>query len=281
MKPNRFAQSAASSDLGEQGSSARDLPALLEACTWPSEAFWRMFELRALRRHEFLPPIVELGCGDGAFTELLGLPIHEAVDLNPRAVKRAQRRGDIYRSVRQMDIRDLKDERQRFATVFANSVLEHVDGVEDALAVCHELLAPGGSLVTTVPLIDMNEHLAIRSKWYAKMRARQLKHRNLWSLDQWCEALREVGFESVSSVPYLDASACRRWDLLDVVGSFGFGRYRVSSALRRAVSVILPRRAKARTKHLLATSIGHQFQRSVVHSAQPCAALLVATKGGA
>ncbi len=53
------------------------LTELVDACTWPSEAFWRWFELEALRRVEFDQPMLELGCGDGAFTALLGVHVEE------------------------------------------------------------------------------------------------------------------------------------------------------------------------------------------------------------
>jgi hypothetical protein len=62
---------------------------LLPHFTSPSEAFWRLFELLAIREQCFSGPVLELGCGDGGFTELAGLYVDEAIDLNPRAVERA------------------------------------------------------------------------------------------------------------------------------------------------------------------------------------------------
>jgi SAM-dependent methyltransferase len=263
----------------ESRSIDRDLAVLIDACAWPSEAFWRLFELEVLRNHEFQEPILEIGCGDGAFTALLGLSIDEAVDLNPRAVQRAQTRSGVYRSVRNMDVGELAEEPKRFATVFANSVLEHVEGIDNALSVCNELLAPGGSLVTTVPLSDMNDHLALRAAGYARMRARQLEHRNLWSLKRWETALKAAGFDQVVAVPYLDARDCRRWDQMDIAGSLGAGRYRVATALRRAGSFLAPKGIKAGVKTRLAVALKRQFLTADHTPSRPSAALLIANKG--
>src|SRR2546423_15688038 len=83
-----------------------DRYALVDACAWPSEAFWRWFELEAVRSHRFRRPILELGCGNGRFVELAELRIDEAVDLNPRAVERARRLGHVYTRVRCGDVRE-------------------------------------------------------------------------------------------------------------------------------------------------------------------------------
>src|SRR5207249_2052646 len=139
--------------------------------------------------------------------ELAGLRIDEAIDLNPRAVERARQLDHVYGQVRCADIRELNArEAANFACVFANSVLEHVSELPSVLAACYELLRPGGQLVTTVPLVGMNRHLLLHRSWYAAWRARQLEHRNLWSVSEWTGALRRAGFGEVSSYPYLDGS---------------------------------------------------------------------------
>src|SRR5439155_22187570 len=141
---------------------------LVDSCAWLSEAFWRSFELAAVRRHRLPRPILELGCGNGRFAELAGLRIDEAIDLNPRAVERARQLDHVYGQVRCADIRELNArEAANFACVFANSVLEHVSELPSVLAACYELLRPGGQLVTTVPLVGMNRHLLLHRSWYA------------------------------------------------------------------------------------------------------------------
>jgi SAM-dependent methyltransferase len=255
-----------------------DAVALLGACAWPSEAYWRLLELAAVRRHvvNAAGPVLELGCGDGVFTELTGLQVDLAVDREPRAVERAGRRRSVYRAVRRTDIRDLDAALGPFGTIFANSVLEHVPDLEPVLDRCCELLAPGGRLIATVPLHGMNEHLAVRMPAYACTRQRQLQHRNLWTIDEWRAQLDAAGLAMVTAEPYLDAAACRRWDGLDAVGALGRGRYRVAPILHRFASVALPGPMKRWVKARLALALLDWTRRP---AAGPfCAAVLVATK---
>ena len=74
----------------------------------------------------------------------------------------------------------------------------HRSGV---LRACRQLLKPGGRLVATMPLIEMNRHLLLRSNRYAKFRRRQLEHHNLWSEPKWRSALLGAGFAEVTVVP--------------------------------------------------------------------------------
>jgi len=257
-----------------------DAVALLGACASPSEAYWRLLELAAVRRHvgDAARPLLELGCGDGVFTELAGLQVDLAVDREPRAVERAGRRRSVYRAVRRMDIRELDATLGSFGTIFSNSVLEHVPDLEPVLGRCRELLVPGGRLIATVPLRRMNEHLAVRLPAYARARQRQLQHRNLWTTDEWRARLEEAGFETVTADPYLDAAACRRWDRLDAAAALGTGRYRVAPALHRLGVVALPAPMKQWLKARLALLL-LDWTRSPAEGLG-CAAVLVATTPG-
>lgn len=257
-----------------------DALALLGACAWPSEAYWRLLELAAARRHllDATGPVLELGCGDGVFTELTGLQVDLAVDRAPRAVDRAGRRRSVYRTVRQTDIRDLDATLGPFGTIFSNSVLEHVPDLEPVLERCHELLVPGGQLIATVPLRRMNEHLAVRLPVYARARQRQLQHCNLWTIDEWRARLEAAGFETVRVDPYLDGAACRRWDRLDAAGALGTGRYRVAPVLHRLAAAALPEPMKQWLKARLALLLLYWMRYPA--EGLGCAAVLVATTPG-
>lgn len=263
-----------------QRTSRTEIATLLEHCTWPAEALWRTFELGAVKQPRLVePPVLEIGCGDGTFTELAGLHVDLAIDRNPRAVERARRRSGVYDRVEQADLHDLRTENgPKYQTLFANSVLEHVTDVERVLPVCCELLRPGGRLVTTVPLADMNHHLAVRRPGYARLRARQLQHRNLWSLREWDEKLRRAGFASVTAERYLDPRNCRYWDRLDFVGGWGIGRYRVAVGIRLLAEFLLPRAVRSRLKLALLDRFERRQATAPSASRDGCAALLVATK---
>jgi SAM-dependent methyltransferase len=216
----------------------RLLEDLLKVCAWPSEALWRYFELQALRTVPLENPVLEIGCGDGSFTSLLGVRVDLAIDLNARAARRASERWNTYGRVICGDIRSARLPQSHYQTVFANSVFEHIEGLPGVLAVCTDILAPTGSLVVTVPTASMNRHLLSRRAWYLRMRNRQLQHRNLWSEAQWKGALSHAGFSSVEANPYLPGTVLRAWDAWDLPAWAGLGRVRVgplAGSLKRLV----------------------------------------------
>jgi SAM-dependent methyltransferase len=265
---------------GDRRTSRGEIATLVDVCTWPSEAFWRAFELAVLKQPGLIePPVLEVGCGDGGFTELASLRIDEAIDLNPRAVERARARTGVYASVHQQDLHDLTRERRgSFQTLFANSVLEHVADLERLLPLCYEVLRPGGRLVATVPLADMNRHLLISQDWYARMRSRQLQHRNLWTVDEWHHQLRNAGFDDVTTERYLDPKSCRYWDWLDFAAGWGFGRYRLAVALRLLARAALPGSAQRQVKRWVLDALQARYAATTAAPSDGCAALVLATK---
>ena len=97
--------------------------------------------------------------------------------------------------------------------------------------------------MATTPLIEMNRHLLVRSNRYAEFRRSQLEHHNLWSEPKWGSALLGAGFAEVTVVPYLSGAACKSWDRLDVIGTFG---HRPLSGRCRRAQGRLPDRSHCR-----------------------------------
>jgi len=162
--------------------------------------------------------------------------------------------------------------------VFANSVLEHVVALREVLLKTHDVLEPGGALVTTVPIAEMNEHLLWRSPRYVARRQRSLQHRNLWSLDAWRAELALAGFPTVTAVPYLGRRACRAWDALDAPGAIGVARFRLASVLRRSATAALPQSVKRPLKHRLARGLVDLRSRLDAPGEAMSAALLIAER---
>lgn len=256
------------------------MSATLRVYKWPSQAFWRYFEVQALRRVHCERPILEIGCGDGQFSSFVFSAIDEAVDINPRAVERCLAiSGRLYGRVRCLDVREIALQDEGFATVYANCVLEHVPEIERVLAGCFRGLRPGGQLVITIPLARMNEHLVFPWKWYARLRQRQLAHLNLMSENSWEDLLRRIGFSEMEFRPYLSGQACRFWDTIDSPGCLGFGRFQVATVLGKLAQVFLPKSARLWVLGHLSRWLSTIAEANA--SKEPaCAAVLIARKAG-
>jgi SAM-dependent methyltransferase len=255
------------------------MSATLSIYSWPPQAFWRYFEVKALQQIEYDRPILEIGCGDGQLNSLILDEIDEAIDINPRAVEKCRRlAGSLYREVRCQDARKLEYSKDGYGTIYANCVMEHIPDIHGVLAACYRSLRPGGKLVITVPLLEMNEHLLLPWRWYAKMRQRQLVHVNLFTQEEWENVLRSVGFCSVEFRPYLSGEACRFWDTLDGPGSVGFGRYRLAAVLGRVTPKVLPKIVRERIRDSF--SRWFSAKAEAAEGAGPaCAVVVMAAKG--
>ena len=251
---------------------------LVSTYTWPSQAFWRYFELNALRQIKVEHPILEIGCGDGKFSSLIFDSIEEAIDVNPKSIEKA-REGThgFYKLLRCMDARDLQPTEKGFGTVYANCVMEHIPSVENVLSGCCRSLRKGGTLLITVPLEEMNRHLLLPFRRYARLRQRQLVHQNLLSPEQWQGLLSHAGFSKVEFRPYLGAKACSFLDSIDTLGCVGSGRYCVSTALRLLARMFLPRSMEHRFNAAIAKWLERNIGKNLDLSS-PCATVILATK---
>lgn len=255
-----------------------DFERMLQMYATPSESYWRCFELDRVRELKsslsFEPPVLEIGCGDGQFTGLVFSQVATAIDINPRAVERARREA-AYLDVRCMDAGEMSFPEGSYGTVFANCVLEHIPGLQRILSESCRVLRPGGKLLATVPLVEMNEHLLVRSSRYADLRQRQLSHVNLMSPAQWRSTLVAAGFSDVSMYPYLFGGDVRFWDSLDFPGSIGSGRYRVATATN-LLAKLFPEAIRQRARRRIARWLNRAAEAR--HRGEPCAAAIVATK---
>jgi SAM-dependent methyltransferase len=237
------------------------MSATLRIYKWPSQAFWRYFEVKALRQVSFDRPILEIGCGDGQLSAMIFDEIDEAIDINPRSVEKCrQAAGHLYRRLRCLDARQLEFSDGGYATIYANCVLEHIPDVRGVLAGCFRGLRPGGKLVITVPLTEMNRHLLLPWGWYARMRQRQLVHINLLDRQGWEALLQSIGFSILSVEPYLSGPACKFWDALDSPGCIGFGRYRLAPIAGRLAEMLMPSGLRERVLNRLSRWLSAKAQ---------------------
>jgi SAM-dependent methyltransferase len=220
---------------------ARDyLTELLEAYWFaPPVALWRAIELRTAARacQESEHPLLDLGCGDALIGEILfGSSGGVDVGLDPWAGQlRRAARSDAYRHVDQAYGDRLPYPSRSFATVFSNSVLEHIPDVRPVLREAARVLRPGGRFIFTVPSDAFRRLL----DGYARRRAagdregaeayaarvdRQLEHHHYYTPDEWRALLSGAGLTLVKGTYYVPEGVERFWDRMN--SRFGVGERR-------------------------------------------------------
>lgn len=206
---------------------ARDYLTLMLNQYWfaPPVALWRAIELRILASAPFTHPILDLGCGDGLIAEVLfaGEPrVDTGFDPWFDQVRKAPR-THAYQSVQQAYGDAMPYPDARFATIFSNSVLEHIPQLEPVLQEIARVLLSGGHFIATVPsdafrelLAGYQDHLTAGdidgAEAYATDVDRLLEHHRYPSPETWETMLADVGLELREARYYIPAGVEARWD---------------------------------------------------------------------
>lgn len=193
---------------------------------WPSspgKALLRACEARVLARFEYYGPMLDLGCGDGAFAGLLARTVELGVDLSlARCRSSSARRAHEW--VVNADGASLPFASSSFGTVLSNSVLEHVRDLSGVLSGIHRTLRSGGTLAFTVPSPDKQRFL-FYANWtayssptvgaaYRAHFSTCWEHRHCLQPHEWVSALISVGFRDVTTDYYEPPLAAAITDLL-------------------------------------------------------------------
>lgn len=222
-------------------------------------AIERLVEGHLLREKSFIRPVLDIGCGDGLFASMLFEDkVDEGLDYDPEETARAAASGR-YAHVTTGSATDMPLPDTSFATVFSNSVLEHIPGVEHVMSETFRVLQPGGVFHFTVPTTRFEEqslpHRLLSALGLKKAATRFGKtynsfwrHYNVHDLEGWCSLARAAGFEIREAHTYCPPRVAR---LNDFLAPFAFptaitrrvlNRWVVSPRLRE---ILLPGLASA------------------------------------
>ena len=162
----------------------------------PSHSFWRAQEFSLFRRHceALVMPVADFGCGDGSFASVLFDSVDIGIDHDPDALAIAAQYG-LYSCLVQSQERQIPLPDESVQSVISNSVLEHVIDLDAVLKELHRIIAPGGRLMFTVPLLKYRDDLA---KYFGRRTSDRVNqsssHRNLLTESQWRSRLGDAGF---------------------------------------------------------------------------------------
>lgn len=191
----------------------------------PSVALWRAVELRVLAAATFARPILDLGCGDGLIAQVLfekEPPVDVGFDPWLDQVCKAPASG-AYRHVQQAVGDAMPYPDGTFATVFSNSVLEHIPDLAPVLCEAARVLKSGGRFLATVPSDAFRRLLAgyqsraakgdlAGAEAYAARVDARLEHHRYPTPLQWSEMLASAGMQLVATQYYIPAEVAALWD---------------------------------------------------------------------
>lgn len=157
-------------------------------CAWVGKG-----RFGALPKNVTIGKILDIGCGDGVFLDVVKKFGWEpyGVEINADAAKRANEAG---LKVHTGDLLSAHYEPNTFDLIRMWSVLEHTPNPNEVLKKIVEILKPGGVLVLQVPNIDSVAFKLFQSYWSGLDLPRHLVHYTPQTLRQ---SLIKAGFESV------------------------------------------------------------------------------------
>ncbi len=207
--------------------SNRDYLSLLLNQYWfaPPVALWRAVELRTLAAEPFPRPILDLGCGDGLIAQILFAdepPVDMGFDPWFDQVCKAPV-PESYAHVQQAQGAAMPYASGTFATVFSNSVLEHISGLPPVLREVARVLQPRGRFMATVPsdafrrlLAGYRDRVSVGdftgAEAYAAKIDQRLEHHRYPNPDTWRAMLQEVGLSLLHIRYYIPAEVEVLWD---------------------------------------------------------------------
>jgi 2-polyprenyl-3-methyl-5-hydroxy-6-metoxy-1,4-benzoquinol methylase len=151
--------------------------------------------------------ILDVGCGDGRFLEILraaGSPEWrlEGVEIDPVAAAACEAKGFRARVGR---VEDFDSETDAYDAVIMLQLIEHVD---DPVAICERvfaLLRPGGYFIVETPNLAGLDYRAFRGRWWGHYHFP--RHWNLFSSDALHRMLARQGFEIARTEFLISTSA--------------------------------------------------------------------------
>jgi SAM-dependent methyltransferase len=176
-------------------------------------AYERGFECLILSQQEFNRPILDVGCGDGIFANILfDEKIETGIDPLVYELERAGQTGMYEEVIEAFGDKIPKDDNQ-FATVFSNSVLEHIENLDPVLKDIHRVLKPGGYFYATIPT-NYFEKYSVISKLLFGLGLKKMgqkyntffnkfwKHYHFYDRPGWAKKFEDNGFIVVNVIEY-------------------------------------------------------------------------------
>ncbi|MBL4656507.1 MAG: class I SAM-dependent methyltransferase [Flavobacteriales bacterium] len=228
-------------------------------------AFERAFECELMSSQEYTRPILDIGCGDGIFAQIV---FDEKIDtgLDPLAYELdSAREFNMYEELIEAYADKIPKPDGYYNTIFSNSVLEHIPDLKDVLIEANRVLADGGKFYITIPTIYFDQYSVVYqilsflslkgvAKSYQKFFNKFWNHHHYYSRENWIKLFEETGYKVDNVIEYGLKKDCLLNDFLapfslpNYIVKKLFNRWFLSNSLRKAYSPILGSMLKGRVK---------------------------------
>lgn len=196
-----------------------------------SLALIRAAECHELSGDNYLRPVLDIGSGNGLFTSVLFKDsIDIGIDISYKEIREAKKTSK-YKYLVASNIEQISFKDESFCTIFSNSVLEHLTGLNKALKEIHRILRKDGTFIFTTYTDAFGGNLFYSkilaklrlpriASFYAKTINKIFNHNNLFSLKEWEEILTENGFKVIECKKYLPEKVMNIFDFFLPVSLF-------------------------------------------------------------
>ena len=221
------------------GSVTQDYLTRLLTAYWfaPPVGLWRAVELRVAAEERYEHPMLDLGCGDGLVGQVLfgtERTVDVGLDMWTDQLRQAAHSG-TYRHVDLADGHHLPYPTGAFATVFSNSVLEHIPDVGRVVCEVGRVLQTGGCFIFTVPsdafryLLDgYARRIAAgdveSAERYAAAVDARLEHYHYHTPREWQRVLAAASMTLIKARYYIPEDVERLWDRMNARYGIGLQR---------------------------------------------------------
>jgi len=205
-----------------------------------SEEAWMM------SRVSMPEPILDIGCGDGVFGQVLfkgkKWAVEAGIDVDEISMSLAPK-GSVYKKVIKVDASQLPFPDKSFMTVMANESLEHILEIDQVLRQIARVLKDKGRLVFLVPTVFLDDFwltsaplkaigLYPLARFFHHWRNKIFTHRHLLPVQVWEEKLNKAGLK-LKSHQYL--SSRKVYFISELLWPLRFPVRTLSRLLRRRI----------------------------------------------
>ena len=171
-----------------------------------------------------IPPILDLGCGDGFVAkQYFNKQLFGGLDIDKKPLKKASMTGS-YQTILNADASNLPFYDDSFRTVFSNGAMEHMKDLESVLRELSRILIRGGTLIILVPSDKFLKPVGKISEFFGSMVWRQFNnlhnHVNLFSPEQWYRCMSDHGFNVKFIKSYGAYKIAKTISLYDLLSKF-------------------------------------------------------------